>query len=335
MFLTIVSTTVNAQRFVKISNQEIKHLFFEDVDFWRNNIIVNMSDCKHSFIRINKEAEGEWSQSNISASDFKKISYAKDTIPTYDLNDGTIVGYSTSETPVVDLTYFVFSEHPELRNKIGIGFTSKPYLKDRIDTQFCFIDVSKKFKLKDERRLDFLKLLSFSLPNSEADSIVNMKLNNIQSSLHILDISNMDNDSLPALNHLISRLFRSYEVDFINKYYSGVNNSYEFSSDNWGNRATTSVKPAKYTVSVYDEDGIVSKKNVIPYSMNMIGVSLYFEKWSSNKKKRQVYPGIRYNVISTNGTHLGSASVYLHPSDIKHFKEESRVLFEYLSQIHN
>jgi hypothetical protein len=235
----------------------------------------------------------------------------------------------------VDLTYFVFSEHPELRNKIGIGFTSKPYLKDRIDTQFCFIDVSKKFKLKDERRLDFLKLLSFSLPNSEADSIVNMKLNNIQSSLHILDISNMDNDSLPELNHLISRLFRSYEVDFINNYYSGVNNSYEFSSDNWGNRATTSVKPAKYTVSVYDEDGIVSKKNVIPYSMNMIGVSLYFEKWSSNKKKRQVYPGIRYNVISTNGTHLGSASVYLHPSDIKHFKEESRVLFEYLSQIHN
>jgi hypothetical protein len=143
IFLTIFSTTINAQRFVKITNQEIKHLFFEDVDFWRNNILVNMSDYKHSFIRINKEAEGEWSQSNISASDFKKISYAKDTIPTYDLNDGTIVGYSTSETPVVDLTYFVFSEHPELRNKIGIGFTSKPYLKDRIDTQICFIDISK------------------------------------------------------------------------------------------------------------------------------------------------------------------------------------------------
>jgi hypothetical protein len=183
--------------------------------------------------------------------------------------------------------------------------------------------------------LDFLKLLSFSLPNSEADSIVNMKLNNIQSTLHILDISNMDNDSLPALNHLISRLFRSYEVDFINKYYSGVNHSYEFGPDVWGNRVNTSIKPAKYTVSVYDEDGKVSEKNIIPYSMNMIGISLYFDQSNSGKKQRQVYPGLRYNLFTSLGSIIGSTSVFLHPSDVKHFSEESRVIFEYLKRIYN
>jgi len=334
VLLTIVSTTANAQRFVKITNREIKNLFFEDVDFWRNNILMNLSDYNHSFIRIKKENEGNWSQSKINGKEFKKTAYGRDTIPKYDLY-GDTMSYVSYETTILDLTFFVFSEHPELRNKIGIGFTSKPYLKARIDTQICFIDISQKLKLKDQRRLDFLKLLSFSLPNSEADSVVNMKLKNIQSSLHILDISNIDNDSLPALNHLISRLFRSYEVDFVNKYYSGVNNSYEFSSDYWGNSVNNSIKPAKYTVSVYDEDGRVSEKNIIPYSMNMLGVSLYFDQWNSSKKQRQVYPGLRYNIITSLGSNLGAASVYLHPSDLKHFSEESRVLFDYLQRIYN
>ncbi len=145
----------------------------------------------------------------------------------------------------------------------------------------------------------------------------------------------MDNDSLPALNHLISRLFRTYEIDFLNKYFSGVNSSYEFTSDNWGNRVTVRVKPAKYTVSVYDEDGRISEKNIIPYSMNMIGISLYFDQSNSSKKQRQVYPGIRYNLINSLGSYLGAPSVFLHPSDIKHFSEDSRVIFEYLKRIYN
>jgi hypothetical protein len=339
LFLFFGITTANGQRFVNVGKENLDSLFLDDLYYWQVFALQHISGYEQPIIEISNESGKIWKQketnSKVANKFLKEIITKVNIVPIYSLNDERFERYDT----VFDLRtaeFLCFSENTKLKNKVGFGYYKYNDSEEKVSSHIFFLDYNNLRFLKDNRRIHFLDLLSSNLPKSKGDSIVNIKINNAITSLHLFDLSIISSDSSSVLNSVTEQVLRSYEVDFANIYYSGRDSLYTPSDDEWGNITVAARKPQEYLVPVWDEEGNQSLKRTIPYSMGINFIRLYFDKQEENKSKRNVYSNICQNMYTIIGSYLGSLSTYyINTSTLSKSSKKNEFLFKYLYEIYN
>jgi hypothetical protein len=331
--LTIFFGVSNAQRVEKISKDDLMKHLRDDIIFWRNKTSVNLSNSKLAMIKYTKLPEAEWSQSKVTGKEVSNLICPIGKIDIYD-SLGNSAGmreyYSEKNANLIAI-----SENPELRNKIGFGFSEYNNSGQKITDHILFTDLNNWPNLKDKRNTNFLKLLTVILQNPKADSTINIKLNNRDSKLHLFSLGTYGSDSLPVLNSLADILLKGYEKDFATVYFSGKDSSYEITEDQFGNSKFKKVKINEYIPKVYNTKENPNTQNKTPSSINMNEISLLFERQTEGQNARQIYPGASTLLTTSFGNDQGNINIYLSPLTLKRFSLTSQALINYLIQIYN
>jgi hypothetical protein len=331
----------NAQRVEKISKKDlIKHLK-DDISFWQHFAAFNLSNSNQAIIKLTKIPQEEWSQKKMNRKEVSDLIRPMEEVSIYD-SLGNPVGKKNIRSDFFSPIFFAFSDNPELKNKIGFGY--QVYIKT--DEQeftvdhILFNDINDWPNLKEKREKAFLKLLSVFPQYSKSDSVINIKINNRDSKLHLFYLTN-NSDTFPVLNSLVDYLMKVYEKDFATVHYSGKDSSYYDRQDQFGN---SKIKPVsinefakinEYMVEFKDENGNATRQKTLPYFTHLDAISLLFDKQAASQNLRKIYPGAYKPVITSTGLDLGNSNYFLSPSTLKRFSITSQFLIDYLTQIYN
>jgi len=207
---TIFIGVSNAQRIEKISKEDLIKHFKEDISSWQHFAAFNLSNSNQSIIKLTKIPQQEWSQKKMTQKEVSDLIRPIEQVMQFD-SLGNPLGKKNVRSDFFLPNYFAISDNPELKNKIGFGY--QVYIKT--DEQeftvdhILFNDISNWPNLKEKRKLTFLKLLSVFPQHSKADSIIEIKINDRDSKLHLFDLSN-NSDTFPALNYLVEYLIKVY-----------------------------------------------------------------------------------------------------------------------------
>ena len=330
--LTFHFCVSTAQRVEKIGKVDLMSHFKEDIDFWQENVFKNLSNSKQEIINYSKLPEAKWNQTNINGKEVKKLSI--DYIQKFDS-----LGVPMGQFEIYRLLipkYIAISDKPELRNKIGFGFQRYSQIGEKLFDFILFHEINNWPNLKDNRRTDFLKLLSDVLHHSKSDSVINLKINDRDSKLQLFNLGIPVSDSLPVLNFLADILLKGYEKDFGSAYYSGKDSSYEITYDQYGNSKMKKAKLNENTPKVYNTVEQSNTQNKETSSFKMSEICLLFEKQTAGQIVRKIYPGV-LSIPSTTSSdgEQGNINLYLSPFTLKRFSLTSQTLINYLTQIYN
>ena len=338
---TIFLGVCNAQRVEKISKEDLIKHFKEDINSWQHFAAFNLSNSNRSIIKLTKIPQEEWSQTKMTRKEVSDLIRPMEEVSIYD-SLGNPVGKKNVRSDFFRPNFFTISDNPELKNKIGFGY--QVYIKTdeqefKVD-HILFNDINDWPNLKEKREKAFLKLLSVFPQYSKADSIIDIKINDRDSRLHLFDLSN-NSDTFPSLNYLVEYLMKVYEKDFALVHYSGKDSTYHFKQDQFGNSKIKSytineyAKISEYMLEFKDENGNVTRQKTLPYFTSLDAISLLFDKQASSQNLRAIYPGAYKPVITSTGLNLGNSNFFLSPSTLKRFSLTSQTLINYLTQIYN
>ena len=331
----------NAQRIEKISKEDLIKHFKEDISSWQYFAAFNLSNSNQAIIKYTKIPQQEWSQKKMTQKEVSDLIRPIEQVMQFD-SLGNPLGKKNVRSDFFLPNYFVISDNPELKNKIGFDY--QVYIKT--DEQeftvdhILFNDISNWPNLKEKRKLTFLKLLSVFPQYSKADSIIDIKINDKDSKLHLFELSN-NSDTFPELNYLVEYLMKVYEKDFASVHYSGKDSTYYDRQDKYGN---SKIKPVsinefakinEYLVEFKDENGNAIRQKTLPYFTHLDAISLLFDKQAASQNLRKIYPGAYKPVITSTGLNLGNSNYFLSPSTLKRFSITSQILIDYLTQIYN
>ena len=321
-----------AQRIEKISKKDLMSHFKEDIDFWQENVFKNLSNSKQGIINYSKLPEAKWNQSIINGKEVEKFSI--DYTQVYD-SLGNGMGFEEIHLLLIP-KYIAISDKPELRNKIGFGFQRSNMVGEKLIDFILFHEIIKWPNIKDNRKMDFLKLLSDVLHHSKSDSVINLKINDRDSKLQLFDLGIPVSDSLPVLNFLADILLKGYEKDFGSVYYSGKDSSYEITYDQYGNSKIKKGNINEIMAKVYNTNEQPNTQNKMSSLFNMSEICLLFEKQTAGQIVRKIYPGV-LSIPSTTSSDGGQGNInlYLSPFTLKRFSLTSQTLIDYLIQIYN
>ena len=338
---TIFLGVCNAQRIEKISKEDLIKHFKDDIFFWQHFGAFNLSNSNQAIIKYTKIPQEEWSQTKMTRKEVSDLIRPMVEVTIFD-SLGNSVGKENVRSEFFRPNYFAISDNPELKNKIGFGY--QVYIKT--DEQeftvdhILFNDINDWPNLKEKREKAFLKLFAVFPQYSKADSIINIKINDRDSKLHLFNLAN-NLDTFPALNSLVDYLIKVYEKDFALVHYSGKDSAFDVKQDQFGN---SKIKPVsikeftkinEYIVEFKDENGNTTRQKTLPYFTHLVAVSLLFDKQAASQNLRTIYPGAYKPVITSSGVDLGNWNFFLSPSTLKRFSITSQILIDYLTQIYN
>ena len=331
----------SAQRIEKISKEDLIKHFKEDISFWQHFAAFNLSNSNQAIIKLTKIPQEEWSQTKMTLKEVSDLIHPMEEVSIFD-SLGNPVGKKKVRSDFFRPNFFAISDNPELKNKIGFGY--QVYIKTdeqefKVD-HILFNVINDWPNLKEKREKAFLKLFSVFPQYSKSDSIINIKINDRDSKLHLFDLTN-NSDTFPALNSFVEYLMKVYEKDFATVHYSGKDSSYYDRQDQFGN---SKIKPIsinefakinEYMVEFKDENGNANRQKTLPYFTHLDAISLLFDKQAASQNLRTIYPGAYKPVITSTGVNLGNSNFFLSPSTLKRFSKTSQTLIDYLIQIYN
>lgn len=357
-FFTFYFGVSTAQRVEKISKDVLMNYFLEDFDFWRSNASINLSNSQQSIIKYTKLPEVKWSQTKITGKGISDILQPMEEVTIFD-SLGNSKGKKKVLVDPFPVNFIAYSDNPELTNKVAfgyhvyldkgdsVGYSLKYHLSTgesgyTITDHILFTDIKNWPNLKGKRETDFLKLLFIFLQSQKADSIINIKINNRNSKLHLFNLDDgYTLESFPVLKPLANFLWKVYEKDFATVYYSGKDSRYTNIGDKFGNfkmygeRINEKVNINEYINEVYDENGHPTRKGAPEESIHLSEICLQFGRPNANQNLRKIYPGASKHLITSGGIDLGNGTFYLSPSTLKRFSFNSQILIDYLIQIYN
>ena len=332
--LIIFSRVSNAQRLEKIDKVDLVNFFKEDINFWSYAPFGNLENPKLIVTKYTKLSEIEWSQTNISGNEISYLIRQKSKIEVYD-SLGNTMGFRDMEREPTPSVFIAVSENPELRNKIGFGFQTYTGLGEMMPEFILFTDINNWPNLKDKRKTSFLKLLSDFPQYPKVDSVINIKINDRDSKLHLFNLGVNNSDSFPALSTLADILLKGYEKDFGSVYYSGKDSSYEITYDQYGNSKMKKGKTNENISKVNNTNEQSNTQNKESSSFKISEICLLFEKQIVGQNVRKIYPGVSTPSTNSLGNGQEINNLYLSPLTLKRFSSKSQTLIDYLIQIYN
>lgn len=318
------------QRQEQIDYKDMTRYLYQDFQFWSYYASAHIQQTTKPIVDVGLSADN-WIENRCSKNQF--VDRIATQVNTYDSN-GNEVGM---RKVIPDPSYIVFSDEKADEQKIGFAYKSWTGAQEHINHIF-FVQIDDWKKINDQRRRLFLKLLS-GLPKAPiADSILDVTVNGKNRRFFLFDLQKYKYveesvDTSSESYKPVQLLFEGYDKELAPMYFSGKEKTYGIKQDQWGNESMQSMGVREQLVPVFDEDGQMRTEKVIPNTMQLKRVILFYEKKSASPQSGLIYPGAWVPAQTSTGIVLGYYAAYLSDQAKSRFSKTNQALLNYLIHI--